>query len=89
MTGKLAAYAAIIALSTASIAAAQAASRSNPAQDRSENQITAQLNRQQAQARVYGVASYRGFAQSVSPNPSWMREQIALPPDADDLSLIE
>ncbi len=89
MTCKLAAYAAIIALSTASIAAAQAASRSDPARDRSENQITAQLNRQQAQARPYDVASYRGVAQSVGPNPGAIREQIALPPDAADLSLIE
>ncbi len=91
MTGKLVTYAAIVALSMGSIAAADAAGRSNLAQDRSENQITAQLNRQQAQFGGDSVETYEGIVESQSPGPQRtdMREQIAQPPEADDLSIIE
>lgn len=86
MKSRLATYAAIIALSGATTVAAHAASPSNPAQDQSENRITAQLNRQQLQSGN-GAAAYQG--------PTWtqqgaMPEQIAQPPaDDSDLSFIE
>ena len=94
MTKRLATFAAIVALSAATTVAAQAADR-NPAQNQRENQITAQLNRQQAQGGTemgYGGEPYPGIVtQGFSgPNRATMQEQIAQPPsDASDLSIIE
>ena len=94
MTKRFATCAAIVALSAATTAGAQAASRSNPAQDQRENQVTAQLNRQQVQGNDgmgYGGETYRGLTpQSYGPNRATMQEQIAQPPaGSDDLSIIE
>ena len=95
MTKRLATFAAIVALSAATTVAAQAASRSDPAQNQRENQITAQLNRQQAQGGTemgYGGEPYPGIVtRSFSgPNRATMQEQIAQPPtDTSDLSIIE
>jgi len=91
MRNKFATYAAIIALSAATTVAAQAASRSDPAQDQRENQVTSQLNQQQVQGSgmSYGTETYQGIMQS-SPNQGMMQEQIAQPPaDSSDLSIIE
>jgi hypothetical protein len=91
MRNKFATYAAIIALSAATTVAAQAATRSEPAQDQRENQITSRLNQRQAQGggMSYGTETYQGIMQS-GPNQSKMQEQIAQPPaDASDLSIIE
>ena len=84
MKTRFAAYAAAIALSAATTVAAHAATMSNPARDRAENQITAQLNQQQAQQGNYGIEAYQGFVQQGSP-----QEQIAQQPDSGDLSIIE
>ncbi len=95
MTKRLATFAAIVALSAATTVGAQAASRSNPVQDQHENQVTAQLNRQQVQGGTdigYGGETYPGIVTqgSFSPNRATMREQIAQPPSgSDELSIIE
>lgn len=87
MKTRFAAYAAAIALSAATAVAAHAATMSNPAQDQVENQITAQLNQQQAQqGSGYGVETYQGIMVQHQGAP---QEQIAQPPDAGDLSIIE
>lgn len=86
MTTRLATYAAIIALSAATTVAARAATATDPAQDQSENQVTAQLNQQQLQSNK-GFAIYRGASWN---QQGAMQEQIAQPPsDAGDLSIIE
>ncbi|HEX3971513.1 MAG TPA: hypothetical protein VHX19_09320 [Stellaceae bacterium] len=90
MRNKFATYAAIIALSAATTVAAQAASRSDPAQDQHENQITSQLNQQQVQGSGYGTETYEGIMQGSSPNQGSTQEQIAQPPaGSSDLSIIE
>ena len=95
MTKRFASFAAIIALTAATTVAAQAASRSDPAQDQHENAITAQLNQRQLQGSgmsygSYGTETYQGIMQSHSPNGGMMQEQMAQPPaDASDLSIIE
>jgi hypothetical protein len=90
MRNKFATYAAIIALSAATTVAAQAASRSDPAQDQRENQITSQLNQQQLQSSGYGTETYEGIMQGHSPNQGSTQEQIAQPPaGSSDLSIIE
>ncbi|HEY3916809.1 MAG TPA: hypothetical protein VGL83_03400 [Stellaceae bacterium] len=87
MKTRFAAYAAIIALSTATTVAAHAVTMNNPAQDQAENQITAQLNQQQVENGNYGVETYQGIMQRQSQGAP--QEQIAQPPDAGDLSIIE
>jgi hypothetical protein len=90
MTKRFATFAAIIALSAATTVAAQAASRTDPAQDQRENAITSQLNQQQLQGSgmSHGTEAYQGIVQS--PNQGMMQEQIAQPPaDSGDLSIIE
>jgi hypothetical protein len=90
MRNKFATYAAIIALSTATTVAAQAASRSDPAQDQRENQVTAQLNQQQVQGGSYGIETYEGIMQDRRANQGMMQEQVAQPPaGSSDLSIIE
>ncbi len=93
MTKRFASYAAIIALSTATTIAAQAASRSDPAQDQRENAITSQLNQQQLQGggMGFGTETYQGTMPRIySPNQGTMQEQIAQPPaGSSDLSIIE
>jgi len=95
MTKRFASFAAIIALTAATTVAAQAASRSDPAQDQHENAITAQLNQRQLQGSgmsygSYGTETYQGIMQSHSPNRGMMQEQVAEPPaDSSDLSIIE
>jgi len=95
MPKRFATFAAIVALSSAATVGAQAASRSNPAQDQHENQVTAQLNRQQVQGRTdigYGGEAYPGIVTqgSLGPNRATMQEQIAQPPSgSDELSIIE
>ena len=90
MKSRFAAYVAFIALSAATTVAAHAASQINPAQDQSENAVTAQLNQQQVQmsGSAYGIETYEGIMHS--PNQGAMQEQIAQPPsDNSDLSIIE
>jgi hypothetical protein len=95
MTNRFATFAAIVALSAATTVAAQAASRSDPAQDQRENAITAQLNQQQLRGSgmgygSYGTETYQGTMRSGSPNRGMMQEQTAQPPaGASDLSIIE
>ncbi|HWE73027.1 MAG TPA: hypothetical protein VG328_07700 [Stellaceae bacterium] len=90
MTNKFATYAAIIALSAATTVAAQAASRSDPAQDQRENQVTSQLNQQQLQSSGYGIETYEGIMQNRGSNQSTTQEQLAQPPaGSSDLSIIE
>jgi hypothetical protein len=96
MRRKLTTYAAVIALSTVTAVAAFAASPRDPAQDQRENQVTSQLNQQQLGGGAYGYVgggygteTYEGIMQSSGPNQGSMQEQIAAPPDASDLSLIE
>jgi hypothetical protein len=91
MKNRIATYAAIIALSAATTVAAQAATRSDPAQDQRENQVTSQLNQQQLQGSGmgYGTETYQGIM-SRGPNRGTMQEQVAQPPaDSSDLSIIE
>jgi hypothetical protein len=89
MTKRFASFAAIIALSAATTVAAQAASRTDPAQDQHENAITARLNQQQLQGG-YGPETYQGIIGSQSSYPGMTHEQIAQPPDdTSDLSIIE
>ena len=73
-----------------------AASSRDPGQDQNENQVTAQLNQQQVGGSTsgyagggYGIETYQGIMQSRGPNQTDTREQIAQPPDAGDLSVIE
>jgi hypothetical protein len=89
MKSRFAAYATFIALSATMTVAAHAASQTNPAQDQSENAITAQLNQQQADMNGgYGVETYQGIMHS--PNQGATQEQIAQPPSDDsNLSIIE
>ena len=89
MTKRFATFAAMLALSAATTVAAQAAGRSDPAQDQRENAITAQLNQQQIQGG-YRPETYEGIMRSQSPNQGMMQEQIAQPSaDSGDLSIIE
>jgi hypothetical protein len=90
MTKRFATFAAIIALSATTTVAAQAASRTDPAQDQRENAITQQLNQQQLQGG-YGPETYQGIMGSQSSYYQGMtQEQIAQPPeDTSDLSIIE
>jgi hypothetical protein len=89
MKHRFATYAAFIALSAATAVAAHAASPSNPGQDQSENQITAQLNQQQLPADGrYDAATGQSAMRSL--HQGAMQEQIAEPPARDsDLSVIE
>jgi hypothetical protein len=92
MKRKLTTYAAVIAFSTVTAVAAFAADSRDPARNQA-NQVTAQLNQQQlnlgAYDGSYGTVTYQGIMQSSGPNQSNTREQIAQPPDAGDLSIIE
>ena len=76
MKSRFAAYATFIALSAAMTVTGHAASQINPAQDQSENSVTAQLNQQQVQTNGYGVETYEGIMHS--PNQGAPREQIRL-----------
>jgi len=95
MKRKLTTYAVVFALSTVTTVAAFAASARDPAQNQNENQVTAQLNQQQLGGAAYGYdggygpETYQGIMQSSGPNQSNTREQIAQPPNAGDLSVIE
>jgi hypothetical protein len=90
MKSRFAAYAAFIAMSAAATVTAQAASRSDPAQDQRENVITRQLNQQQLQGYAgsgYGTGTYQGTPQT---SQGWTQEQMAQPPsDEENLSFIE
>lgn len=91
-SSRFTAYVAFIALSAAATVTAHAASQTNPAQNQSENAITAQLNQQQVEmdgyGGGYGVETYQGIAPS--PNQGAPQEQIAQPPtDDSNLSIIE
>jgi hypothetical protein len=89
MTKRFATLAAIVALSAATTVAAQAATRSDPAQDQRENAVTAQLNQRQLQGG-YGPETYQGIMGSRSSYQAMPQEQIAQPPaDDSDLSIIE
>ncbi|HLI19708.1 MAG TPA: hypothetical protein VKV32_01220 [Stellaceae bacterium] len=91
MKTSFATYAAVLALTAATAVAAKAATSSNPAQDRREDAITAQLNQQQLLLNGnhgYGVETYEGIMHR--PNQGAPREQIAQPPSDDtNLSIIE
>ncbi|HEY1503571.1 MAG TPA: hypothetical protein VGF92_04675 [Stellaceae bacterium] len=91
MKKRFATVAAIIALSAATTVAAQAASRSDSAQDQRENAITARLNQRQVQGSMgYGPETYQGIMRSQGSYQGMTQEQIAQPPsDSGDLSIIE
>jgi hypothetical protein len=89
MTKRFATFAAILALSAATTVAAQAASRSDPAQDQRENAVTAQLNQRQLQGG-YGPETYQGIMGSQGSYQGMTQEQIAQPSaGSGDLSIIE
>jgi hypothetical protein len=89
MTKRFATLAALVALSAATTVTAQAATRSDPAQDQRENAVTAQLNQRQLQGG-YGPETYQGIMGSRSAYQGMTQEQIAQPSaDDEDLSIIE
>lgn len=91
MKSRLAAYAVVLALSTVTTIAAQAASRSSAADDQRANQITDQLNRQQLSGDSQASMSQDiqqpqpAAGMTAQPTNDTMQPQTAQQPDREQM----